>query len=185
MSLNRKKHAKILRNFRKVHRYTGALLFVFFFIIAISGTLLGLKKNTGDLILPKTRTGTSENLSKWLPLPVLEQQVYEYMRSQGEATNEIDRIDIRKDKGIAKFIFKNDLKEVQIDGATGNILSTGKRYSDLLEDLHDGSVVDDAFNLPNGIFKIVYTVICGIALLIFTITGFWLWYGPKHMKRAR
>ncbi|THD69860.1 PepSY domain-containing protein [Robertkochia marina] len=185
MSLNRKKHAKILRDFRKVHRYTGALLFVFFFIIAISGTLLGLKKNTGDLLLPKTRTGTSEDLSKWLPLPVLEQNVYEYMKSQGATTNEIDRIDIRKDKGIAKFILKNDLKEIQIDGATGTVLSTGKRYSDLLEDLHDGSFVDDTFNLPNGIFKIIYTVICGIALLTFTITGFWLWYGPKHMKRAR
>jgi hypothetical protein len=25
----------------------------------------------------------------------------------------------------------------------------------------------------------------GLALLLFTITGFWLWYGPKRMKQVK
>ena len=185
MAESRKKHAKILRIFRKWHRTTGALLFVFFFAIAITGTILGLKKNTGDLILPKTRSGNTEQLQDWLPLSQLENRVQQHLQSAGYPDYNLDRIDIRKEKGIAKFIFHEKLMEVQIDGATGEILHTGKRYSDLMEDLHDGSVVDDLLSLPNGIFKLFYTIVCGFALLIFTITGFWLWYGPKYMKQIR
>lgn len=185
MAKDRQKHARILRTFRKVHRYTGALLFVFFFIIAITGTLLGLKKNTGDLILPKTRTGTVDQFTEWQPLSTLETKVFDHLDAEGFKDLSIDRIDIRKGKGIAKFIFNEGLLEVQVDGSTGAILSTGKRYSDLLEDLHDGSVVDDLLDLPAGIFKLTYTIICGGALFIFTTTGFWLWYGPKYMKRLR
>ncbi len=35
----------------------------------------------------------------------------------------------------------------------------------------------------NGQIKFLYTTITGIALLLFTVTGFWLWYGPKRIKR--
>jgi len=30
--------------------------------------------------------------------------------------------------------------------------------------------------------KLVYTSVMGVALLTFTITGFWLWIGPKRMR---
>jgi len=43
-SNKRKSQAKTLRVFRKVHRTTGAFLFIFFFIISITGLLLGWKK---------------------------------------------------------------------------------------------------------------------------------------------
>lgn len=185
MANDRQKHARILRDFRKVHRYTGALLFMCFMAIALSGTALGLKKNTGDLILPETRSGSVNTLSEWMPLSALESEVYAHLQTIGRPGLTLDRVDVRKDKGIAKFIFKEDLFEVQVNGATGEVLNTGKRYSDLLEDLHDGSFVDDLFGIPHGIFKVVYTSICGLALLIFTVTGFWLWYGPKYMKRLR
>jgi hypothetical protein len=32
---------------------------------------------------------------------------------------------------------------------------------------------------------VIYSTIMGVALLIFTITGFWLWYGPKRMKQDK
>ncbi|WP_224488939.1 PepSY-associated TM helix domain-containing protein [Robertkochia flava] len=185
MANSRQKHARILRDFRKVHRYTGALLFIIFLFIALTGISLGLKKNTGDMILPKTRTGTTSQLTDWLSLAELESKVYRHLDSIGKPEVTLDRVDIRKDKGIAKFIFKEEVLEVQVNGANGKILNTGKRYSDLLEDLHDGSYVDDLFGIPHGIFKIIYTMVSGLALLIFTITGFWLWYGPKYMKRLR
>jgi hypothetical protein len=38
--------------------------------------------------------------------------------------------------------------------------------------------------MKNGnFFKVLVSSISGLALLIFTITGFWLWYGPKRMRR--
>ena len=98
---------------------------------------------------------------------------------------ELDRIDIRKNKGIVKFVFEKHNWEVQLDGATGKLLHIGKRHSDFIENLHDGTVLDAWFNTSTKPFKVIYTSIMGLALLLFTVTGFWLWYGPKRLKKHR
>ncbi len=98
---------------------------------------------------------------------------------------EIERIDIRKDKGMVKFVFSNHLWEIQLDGATGKLLHIGKRHSDLIENIHDGSVLDDFTGTENGQLKLIYSSIMGLSLLAFTITGFWLWYGPKRMRKNK
>ncbi|MEP1985808.1 MAG: PepSY domain-containing protein, partial [Maribacter dokdonensis] len=67
----RQRQAKWLRIFRKVHRATGAALFIFFFFISITGLLLGWKKHSGGVILSKTYKGTSTDLKEWLPVDSL------------------------------------------------------------------------------------------------------------------
>lgn len=182
----RKKQAKILRDFRKIHRYSGVSLFVFFFVISITGLLLGWKKDSKELLLPNTYQGTSSNLKDWKSIDLLHQQVADYLIKNvaNHDSFEVDRIDVRKEKGIAKFIFTNR-NEVQIDGATGQILSFQKRHSDLIENIHDGSIIDIYFNLNGTPVKLIYTTVMSIALFIFTVTGFWLWYGPKRMRSQR
>ncbi len=97
---------------------------------------------------------------------------------------ELDRIDMRKDKGSVKFVFVDSYYEVQLDAATGKVLSVGQRRSDFLEKVHDGSILDR--HLGTGdVIKLIYTSVMGISLLMFTITGFWLWYGPKKLRRAK
>lgn len=181
---NRQRQARVLRLIRKVHRITGLLLMLFLLVLASTGLLLGWKKNAGDLILPKTAKGTETNLHQWLSLDSLQKRaVYIFRQTHGEkAEAVVDRIDIRQEQGVAKFIFKSSLFEVQLDGATGNFLKSGNRYSDLLEKIHDGSILDQWLNLPGGIIKVMYTTIMGLGLLVFSITGFWLWYGPKRMR---
>ena len=49
----------------------------------------------------------------------------------------------------------------------------------------DGSIIDDWLGIPHGIFKVFYNSLMGVTLIIFTVTGFWLWYGPKRMKRTK
>ena len=49
--------------------------------------------------------------------------------------------------------------------------------------IHDGSILDYYIATSNGQIKLFYTSIMGLALLTFTITGFWLWYGPKRMRK--
>lgn len=182
-----KQQAKIIRIFRKVHRITGAFLFVFFFFISITGILLGWKNNSNGFILPKTQTGTSSSLEQWKPMYTLYNKacfvLHDSINSNLPLT--LDRIDIRKEKGVVKFVFEDHLWEVQLDGATGNLLHLGKRHSDFIENLHDGSVLDNWFNTSNKPIKLIYTTIMGFALLLFTITGFWLWYGPKRMKNIK
>jgi hypothetical protein len=183
----RQQQAKILRIFRKIHRVTGALLFVFFFIIAFSGILLGWKNNSNGYILPKSQMGTTSSLEQWKPLYTLYNNACFILHDSisPNLSIELDRIDIRKENGIAKVVFKNHLWEIQLDGATGNLLQIQKRNSDFIESIHDGSILDREFSTSKDQFKLIYTSIMGAALLMFTITGFWLWYGPKKLKRLK
>ena len=186
MSEKRKSQAKLIRLFRKVHRTTGALLFIFFFIISVTGFLLGIKTHSGGVILPDTKIGSSTQFSKFLPLDSLQKNASKYMSDYLKETIaiEIDRIDVRPDKGIVKFTFKSNFYELQLDGASGELLQIDFRRSDVIEKIHDGSIVDYYLGLKSGIFKLFYTIIMSLALMVFTITGFWLWYGPKKMRKS-
>ncbi|WP_300026882.1 PepSY-associated TM helix domain-containing protein [uncultured Maribacter sp.] len=185
--IERKRQAKLLRNFRKVHRITGAALFIFFFVISITGLLLGWKKHSGDLILSKSYAGVSANLKDWLPIDSLHTIANTYLLDSisSELSTEIDRIDIRKNKGMVKFVYTDHIWSLQIDGTTGKVLHVERRYSDVIEKIHDGSILDELLGTSNKQIKVFYTSIMGLALLVFTITGFWLWYGPKRMKRNK
>jgi uncharacterized iron-regulated membrane protein len=181
----RKKQARTIRLFRKIHRWSAISLFVFFFIISISGLVLGWKKHSSGIILPKTYSGTSSNFDEWLPLDSLNKIANQALLAftNEQLSLELDRLDIRKEKGVAKFVYAQHYWGVQVDGATGAILHIGKRNSDLFENIHDGSILDRIFGSSNGQIKLVYTTLMGLALMTFTITGFWLWYGPKRMQR--
>lgn len=177
--------AKVLRIFRKIHRTTGACLFVFFFIVSITGLLLGWKKHSGGVLLPKSYKGTSTDLKDWLPIDSLHTIACRVFRDSisPDLSLDLDRIDIRKDKGMVKFVFIDQFWGIQLDGSTGEVLHIERRRSDFIEKIHDGSILDYYFGTTDGQIKLIYTSIMGLALLTFTITGFWLWYGPKRMRR--
>jgi len=183
---SRQKQARVLRLFRKIHRLTGAMLFILFLFIALSGLALGWKKHSGDLILPKTRTGTSLDMGQWKPLPELQQIALSHYRDAIYNGGDIfiDRIEAVPDKGIVKFTILPGYWGIQVDGATGQILHVGRRWSDFFEKMHDGSLVDSWLGISSGAFKLFYTTLAGLALLVFTITGFWLWYGPIRMRQV-
>ncbi|MCP9237053.1 PepSY-associated TM helix domain-containing protein [Lewinella sp. JB7] len=175
---SRQKQARLLRRTRRVHRWSGITLFVFFFIIGVTSVLLGWKKNV-DYIMPPTARGTSTELAEWLPtdrlLTLAQSALTDSLGPAYDPT--IDRIDYRPDKGSLKFLFKDHYGEVQLDGATGRVLSIGIRRADFIEHIHDGSIINDPF-------KIIYSTLMGLATILFTVSGFWLWYGPKRMRNS-
>lgn len=181
---NRQQQAKTLRLFRKLHRFTGISLFIFLIFVSITGILLGWKKNSGGLILSETTNGTSTILEEWLPVHILVDNAIIYIKDSLAANLDtvIDRIDVRPDKGVVKISFKDHYIGLQIDGATGKVLKKETRMADLIEQIHDGSWVDRQLGINSGTFKLFYTSICGLGLLTFCITGFWLWYGPKRLR---
>ena len=183
-SVKRKRRANILKISRKIHRTTGALLFVFFFLMAATGLLLGWKKHSGGIILSKSFSGKSTNQQDWLPIHVLQEKAFKIAREQisSDLSMEIDRIDIRPEKGMVKFVFVQGYWAVQLDCTTGELLHLERRRSDFIENIHDGSLLDYIFKTNYGQIKLIYTSIMGVSLLMFTITGFWLWYGPKHFR---
>lgn len=187
---NQKKYdteIKVLRLFRKIHKITGLILFIVIIIIATTGILLGLKKNSAELILKETKTGLSNQPNEWLSVESLILKANEHLIETlpFEISLELDRIDFRPHKGVAKFIYKKHFWSVQIDCTTGKVLSLEKRYSDLIENIHDGSIIDKLLNNKQDIFKIIYTSITGFSLILFCITGFWLWYGPKRLRQKK
>lgn len=185
--MNIQQQASLLRSFRKIHRISGATLFALFLIVAISGLLLGWKKHSGGVILPITQRGSTSQLSAWLPLDSLKSRAVQAAGNNlpPGTSVKVDRMDVRPDKGIVKVRFEGHYWGIQLDGATGEILQIARRRSDWLEALHDGSIVEKPLGIPGGYFKLFYTTVSGVALLLFAVTGFWLWYGPKVLRRSK
>lgn len=183
----RKKMAKSVRTIRAIHHTLGIFLFLVFILVSLSGLLLGWKKNSDGIIHPKSSKGLSTDLKDWLPLDSLQTLVFVAIKdAAGEDIDLVlNRIDARPDKGMVKFIFDNHYNGVQIDGTTGEILQITRRHSDLIEDIHDGSLLDRWFGTSGEVMKLVYTSIIGLSLLLFSLTGFWLWIGPKLIRRHR
>ncbi len=183
----REKEARIIRSFRKLHRKTAILLFAGFFIMATTGLLLGWKKNSGGLILAGTAKGTTTSLSGWLPLDSLGEIARSYLADSisPALSPAIDRIDVRPGNGIVKFSFKGHFTGLQIDGATGKVLKKEHRTSDVIEKIHDGSILDYWLGTGSDICKLLYVTIMGAGLLVFTVTGFWLWQGPRRLRKKR
>lgn len=186
MNVERKRiQARWIRTFRKIHRITGLILLIFIVVISTTGILLGWKKHSAGALLSAPMEGISFDLSDWLPIDSLHSNACKILHDSisAELSAEIERIDIRKEKGIVKFIFKDHFTGIQLDGATGKLLHVEVRRSDFIEKIHDGSILDYYFNTPNEQIKLIYTSLMGLAFLLFTITGIWIWYGPKRMKR--
>lgn len=185
-STRRRSQARILKLCRRVHRTIGIALFLFFFLVGSTGLLLGWKKHSGGRILPKSFQGSSENLADWLPFDVLHEKACRALHQQvsPDLSLELERIDARPDKGMVKFVFIEGFWGIQLDGATGELLHVERRRSDFIENIHDGSILDHLVGTSDEQIKLAYTTIMGSALLTFTVTGFWLWVGPKRMRSA-
>ncbi len=180
-----KQQARWIRRLRWLHRKIAIFLFAFFLVISVTGLLLGIKKQTG--LLAPTQKGISSDLGNWLPIDSLQKKANRFLRDSvpGNLSASIDRIDIRPDKGVVKFIYKDHFNGLQLDGATGELLSIEKRKSDFIEKLHDGSMLDKIFGTGGDPVKVSYTVIMGLSLLLLVLSGFWLWYGPKKLRESR
>jgi len=166
-----------LRKFRVWHRFIGTALAFFVVVSASTGILLGWKKNV-NLLQPAERKGTAAELARWVTLDAIVRSASHAVDSVLGRPLDVDKLDVRPDKGIVKVLFKEGYWEVQVDGATGKPLSVSRRHSDWIEKIHDGSIIGD-------IFKITYTNVLGWGLLILSLSGFWLWYGPKVVRKIK
>jgi len=146
-------------------------------ITSITGILLGWKKNV-TLLQPVTLKGASTNLQQWVSFNDVATSALQAIDSVVGRTIEIDRMDVRPDIGIIKVTFKEGYWETQIDAATGKVLSVAQRHADWIEHIHDGSIISEGF-------KLLYTNYIGLGLLTLSITGFWLWYGPRRIRKIK
>ncbi|MGI9519275.1 MAG: PepSY domain-containing protein [Pirellulaceae bacterium] len=159
---------------RKLHRWGALLICIPLLLVVISGLLLQVKKQWAWVQPPTQSAGHSDLIVSW-------DQILDTARSieeaQIETWSDVDRLDVRPGRGLIKLRSKNRW-EVQIDSASGEVLASAYRRSDLIESLHDGSFFGDYAKL--GIF-----LPAGILLLGLWLTGVWLWYLPIKVKAAK
>lgn len=170
----------LLRAARPLHRWVGVPSALFLFIISITGILLGWKKDIA-LLQPPTARGIATQLSEWRATHEIADSAQAALAQhlqRDPADLPIDRLDARPARGIVKVLFATGYWEVQIDAASLDILSIARRHCDWIEEVHDGSIIGDTF-------KVVAMSVFGLALAGLNITGFWLWYGPIHIRRRK
>lgn len=167
-----------LRQFRVWHRWGGIVIALLAIISALTGILLSLKKNI-DLLQPPTSKREFSALSEWKSLAELADIANAaFANAHPNISNDVDRIDVQPNKGIVKVLMEKGYWEVQLDGKSGEVLSIAQRHADWIEHLHDGSIISDGF-------KLISMNVLGWGLLLMVITGLWLWYGPKKVRRQR
>lgn len=165
------------RFFRKAHKWMGIPLILFFFLTGVTAILLAWKKKVE--LLPPTQQ-SQQTGGDWIVPSEMIRIGEEEMKRLG-MDPEIDRIDIRPDKGIAKLRFKSHFTEVQLDGYSGAVVSIETRHADWIEKVHDGSIVDFYFTEGEGA-KLTYSTLISLGLIGMGISGFYLWYYPKVIR---
>ena len=128
---------------RKVHYWASAVIALPLLVVAVTGSLLQLKKHW-TWVQPAEQRGKSKT-------PVLElSSIMDVLKSRPDLNvqgwEQVNRLDVRPDKGVVKAWLRSDW-EVQIDLATGEILQVAYRRSDWIEYIHDGSIFCDGVKL--------------------------------------
>lgn len=169
---------RALRKTRPLHRYVGVPLTVLILVSAVTGTVLAWKKNSATL-QPPTQTGASTDLVDWRPWSEVEaaavQGLAAHLGGSGDPVPEVDRYDVRPGDGIVKVQFQPGNWEVQVDPTTLRVHWVARRHSDWIETVHDLSIISD-------LFKLVTMNALGVGLVVLSLSGLWLWYGPRWVR---
>ncbi|MEM1186106.1 MAG: PepSY domain-containing protein [Planctomycetota bacterium] len=159
---------------RLIHRWATVVVALPVIVILITGLILQWKKHSA-WVQPPTQRGEGT-------VPVIGfADILEAAKTAEEAGiqswDDVDRLDVRPGKGVVK-VRSNTRWEVQIDTATGAVLQTAYRRSDLIESLHDGSFFHDSVKLwvffPSS-----------LALTAMWATGLYLFVLPYISRRKR
>ncbi len=175
------KLAKSTRWYRKTHRWIAIILVFFMFIVGVTGLLLTWKDELQ--LKPSSAKVAAENRSL-ISLQTIHDNAVSYIESQN-LSSEINRIDYRPNKGIAKVRFEQHFTELQIDCYTGAILSEKTQTADVVEMIHDGSIIDFVFSNSSSTSKLVYSTFTSLGLLFLSFSGFILWLRPRKMKKLK
>lgn len=158
---------------RKLHRWGSVLIAAPLLLVVLSGLLLQVKKDV-LWVQPATQRGSAkEPKIGWDALLAAVSTVPE---AGVRGWQDIARIDVQHRRGMCKVQCESGI-EVQLDLATGAVLQTAYRRSDLIESLHDGSFFGEVVK------SWVFLPSAGVLLLLW-ISGLYLFLQP-HLARRR
>jgi uncharacterized iron-regulated membrane protein len=154
-----------------LHRICGLIGAIFLIVISITGFLLALKGQVSAIKVPTqkgTQVATSQDIIH--PAKALE-VVFGLGIAELAEAGHVDRLELHLSKNVYKVTSKEGYHEVQVDVASGRILSVGTRKDQLLEDIHDLSYFNPAFRI---------WVLPVVATLLFALgtTGLYIYFNP-------
>ncbi|MED3690940.1 PepSY-associated TM helix domain-containing protein [Peribacillus butanolivorans] len=167
------KSVKLYQLSRKVHKWSGLILSVFFMFIAVTGLLLVYMIPLG--VADELRTGKDASPSQSIPMD----KVVSIATSQGlpsvTSVEDIFRIEYRPSANVYQVRFNNS-QGVQIDASTGKVLSTNPDYSTFLITLHDGSFFGNWYR---------YSILTmtGLSLILLSFSGYYMFGFPLYKRQ--
>ncbi|MEI7588367.1 MAG: PepSY-associated TM helix domain-containing protein [Chitinophagia bacterium] len=175
----------VLHNFRSLHKQFASVLFVFFFLIGLTGCLLSFKSAFTKVIFENKLISAESKLARILPLDSLEKIATAVLNEKANTNfKKSEKLEIKISKGTVLFYYK-DAYSIQINGASGAPILIEKKFGGVIQDIHDGAILDGLFANKLSLSKKVYSIIMGLSLLLLTITGTYMWYKPKMLKNKR
>jgi hypothetical protein len=162
---------------RRLHYWVSIAIALPALVLIGSGLLLQTKKHW-SWVQPTEQRGSSKTpqiawetlLSSLVATPALGVRGWE----------DVNRIDVRPDRGVAKVRLRSGL-EVQVDLGTGRVLQSAYRRSDVIEAIHDGSFFGGNWS------KLGLFLPTGLLLLFLWGSGLFLFFVPvlarRRMKR--
>ena len=176
---------QLLNTSRNWHRKIASILFIFFFIIGLTGLMLGWKSLFTKTIFDNKTIKPEASYRKWLPLDSLEKLATASLNKMtSKHYKEAENIQLKPSKGLITFTYK-DYYSIQVNGATGATMHVEQKLGTWIQDIHDGAIIDGMFGGKTGVSKSTYTTIMALSLLFLTVSGFYLWYKPKQLKRTK
>lgn len=160
---------------RKLHRWAALVVALPTIVVVVSGILLSVKKDF-DWIQPVEQRGLSNAPS--ISFDEILEASRGVAKAQIEDWNDIDRIDVRPDRGVLKIKPVHTRWEIQIDTVTGSVLQVAYRRSDLIESIHDGSFFHEF--VKRWVFLPTAVVLAGL-----WGTGLYLFLVPYLIKRRK
>lgn len=159
---------------RKLHRWGAIAVAAPFLVVIGSGVLLQLKKQL-DFVQPPEQRGTVG--APQVDMPTILVSARSVPEAGIESWDDIDRLDVRPGKGLIKVVSVNNW-ELQLDGASGEVLQSAYRRSDFFESLHDGSWFH-----PQA--KLWIFLPSGVLVFGLWLTGIYLYLLPIRTRRAK
>jgi hypothetical protein len=160
---------------RKLHYWAAIIIALPASVLLASGLLLQAKKQW-SWVQPAEHRGTST-----VPLIGLDSVLASIVAQPEHGVkgwDEVNRIDVRPDRGVAKVWLRNGF-EVQVDLGSGKVMHSAYRRSDIIEAIHDGSwFAGDWTKL--GLF-----LPTGAILFFMWMSGLWLFIVPFIARRRR
>ncbi len=133
----------VFRRIRALHKWVGLVCSLFLLVISATGLGLALKSQFEWIRPPTQAGGEIQGPEEIVGIGEVIANVAAQAGSKMKSLDDVRRLEYHAGDNVFKLISKEGYVEVQVDGATGRVLSVGQRNDQFFEDIHDLSLFSD------------------------------------------